>query len=138
MIVPHSRRRSPFRYRSQSLAPIVSCVPLVRFRSVHSLESDVNGMKHAVNESDGSRHSGATMEVHEQDLEESYFQQTGKTVDKSIGYVMVGLGVFFFFSLFLLGMSRVQNASDQIVSDSPPIANDSEPEISDRVESARN
>lgn len=95
-------------------------------------------MKHAVNQSDGSRHSGATMEVHEQDLEESYFQQTGKTVDKSIGYVMVGLGVFFFFSLFLLGMSRVQNASDQIVSDSPPITNDSEPEISDRVESARN
>jgi len=76
------------------------------------------------------------MEVKEHDLDESYFQPTGKAVDKSIGYVMVGLGVFLFFSMFLFGMSRVQNASDQIVSEGPPLINDSEPEISDRVESA--
>ena len=60
---------------------------------------------------------GDLMKLDEEELDQSYFQSVRKGTDKTIGYIFVCLIVTFFFSLYLIGMQRVQTVSDQVVSD---------------------
>ena len=78
------------------------------------------------------------MKIDETDLEQSFFEPIGKRVDKSIGYVLIGLVVVLFFSLFLFGMNRVQTVSTQAVGDHPRPVSEPKSEISEGIDSTKN
>ena len=78
------------------------------------------------------------MKLDEADLEQSYFQTVRKGTDNAVGYILIGLVVASFFSLYLIGMQRVQTVSDQAVGDHEHQRSTSrpKPEISDSVDPA--
>ena len=74
------------------------------------------------------------MKLGEADLEQSYFPSTPKATDKTAGYILAGLTVLFFFSLYLFGLDRVQTVSDQVVGSRTPPLEETKAEISDSVD----
>lgn len=75
------------------------------------------------------------MKIGEADLEQSFYQSVRRSSDKTVGYVFVVLTVLCLFSLYLLGMHRVQAVSQQVVGDHSRLDSAPEPEISDSVDS---
>lgn len=55
------------------------------------------------------------MKADTSELEQSYFQPAQKNADRTIGYVFVAITVLFLFSVYLMGMQRVQFVSDKTV-----------------------
>lgn len=74
------------------------------------------------------------MKLGEADLEQSYFPSTRKAADKTVGYILVGLTVVLFFSLYLVGLERVLTVSDQIVGSRVPQVEETKADISDSVD----
>lgn len=78
------------------------------------------------------------MKLDESDLETTYFPTKPQRIDKSVGYVVIGLAVVLMFSLFVYGMNRIQTVSDRAVS-GPALTNEiPTPEISDTVDTSTN
>lgn len=78
------------------------------------------------------------MKLEESDLEITYFPKKAERVDKSVGYVVIGMAVVLAFSFFFFGINRVQNASSQTVGDRSPVNELPTPDISDTVDSSKN
>jgi len=78
------------------------------------------------------------MKLDEADLENSYFEPTARRVDKSVGYVLIGLVVILCFSFFVFGMNRIQTVSDQTVESHSRSSDRPTAEISDTVDPAKN
>lgn len=77
------------------------------------------------------------MKLDESDLEETYFPVKAERVDKSIGYVVIGLVVVLIFSLFVFGLNRIQSASSQSVGTRSPENEPPAADISDTVDSSK-
>ena len=78
------------------------------------------------------RSAGDFMKLDESDLDRTYFPNNAQRVDKSVGYVVIGLAVVLLCSLFVFGMNRIQTVSDQTVGGRSTPTNDrSAPDISD-------
>lgn len=78
------------------------------------------------------------MKLDESDFEDTYSPINAQRVDKSIGYVAVGLIVVLIFSLFVFGLNRIQSASVQAVG-GRSLENEQHPtaDISDTVDSSK-
>ena len=74
------------------------------------------------------------MKLGEADLEQSYFPSTPKATDKTAGYLLAGLAVVFFFSLYMFGLERVQTVSYQVVGSRTRPLEETKAEISDAVD----
>ena len=78
------------------------------------------------------------MNIDDTELDPEYHQHSGKGVDTSVRYLLLGIVVIFFFSLFLFGMNRVQTVSNQVVHGPSRVDSEPLPEISDAVDSTEN
>lgn len=57
------------------------------------------------------------------------------SIDRSIGYLVVGVAVMSFFLLSVLGMGRVQSLSDKTIGIKPDMAQPASSDISDSSDS---
>ena len=80
------------------------------------------------------------MKLDDAELDQSFFEHAGTKVDQSVGYILAGLVVVLFFSLFLLGLFRIQTVSSQVVGGghSRTANEEPRPEIGDAVEATKN
>jgi hypothetical protein len=79
------------------------------------------------------------MKLDDPDDDQSYYPPPRKGVDKSIGYMLMGMVVVLFFSLFLMGMNRVQNVSSQVVNGHSRTIDEVTPsDIGDTSDAAKN
>lgn len=74
------------------------------------------------------------MELDEADLDKSYLEPAGKGVDKTVGYVLIGLIVVLCFTTFVFGITKIQSASDNVVDSHSRSVDPSPPDISDTLE----
>ena len=77
------------------------------------------------------------MKLDEAELDKSYFPPVGKGVDKSVGYVLLGLIVVVCFAIFVFGINRIQSASDQVVDDHSRFVDRPTADISDDVDTEK-
>ena len=82
--------------------------------------------------------AGDFMKSDETRLEQSFFEHHSTKVDKSIGFLVVGLAAALMFSAFLFGMTQIHSVSSRTAGgDHLPIAVDEPtPEIGDTVETS--
>jgi len=80
---------------------------------------------------------GDFMNLDEAELEKSYFEPAGKGVDKTVGYVLIGLIVVLCFTTFVFGINRIQSASDNVIDNHARSTDRAMPDISDTVDPAK-
>lgn len=59
------------------------------------------------------------MKTDTSELEQTYFQPARKNADRTIGYILIAMMVLFMFSVYVMGMQRVQSVSDRTFADHP-------------------
>lgn len=74
------------------------------------------------------------MDLDEAEIDKTYFEPAGKGVDKTVGYVLIGLIVVLCFTTFVFGINRIQSASDNVVDNHVRAVDRSPPDISDTVD----
>ncbi len=76
------------------------------------------------------------MKSDESRLEQSFFEHHSTKVDKSVGFLVIGLAAALLFSAFLFGMTQIHSASSRTTGgDHSPIAvSEPTPEIGDTLE----
>jgi hypothetical protein len=77
------------------------------------------------------------MKLDESEFETTYSPTNARRIDKSVGYVVLGLAVVLIFGLITVGMNRIQTVSDQTVGGSSQKANEPAAEIGNSAEPAK-
>lgn len=71
-----------------------------------------------------------TIDGNDDDLEQSYFHTIRRGGDRTMGFLLAFIVLFFLFSLFFIGMYRTQSMSDQIAGEHNRLSvNEEVPEI---------
>lgn len=73
------------------------------------------------------------MKLDAADQEQSYYQPAKRTVDQTIGFVLTGLCVILFFTIFLAGILQFQSVTTQPNTEFPRSASQPSPDIGGNV-----